>query len=384
MNVVFLLQDTRVLYGAEKAALRLVEGLVAAGVSVHVLLLRETRLGGGGSELSAAFERVAPVSSIPVSGRLSRAAMLHIRAAMTALRGDLLHSTGYKADVHALWASQKCRLFPVVGTVHGWLFRWQLKERLYQALHLLALRRFSRVIALSRFYERYLRRHGLHPLQLALIPTGIRPEEVAPRAEARRLWDSPADVFTFGMLGRLSSEKNHRMLLHAAARLAQDLDTSPRPWRIFIAGDGPLRSRLEKTARRLGLDDRVCFAGRLDSADFFRRVHVLVQCSRVENQSMSVMEAMAWMRPVLATRSGGLPEQVLHGETGRLLPRRRIRPLARALKEYVIAPAKAQADGLRARAHVEAAYPFDAMIREHIGLYDAEIAMHRRRLMPRV
>ncbi len=372
MKVAFLLQDTRSLYGAEQATLRLLEGLCPAGVAVQVLLLREARLGAGSSPLADALRRLAPVTEIPVQGRLSRTAVSQIREIMARERVDVLHSTGYKADWHAGLAARGGRLFPVVSTVHGWLFRWDLKERFFQALNIHALRQFSRVIVLSDFYERYLRRCGLGPLQLAHIPTGVRAERIVSRAEARKFWEAPGEVFTFGMLGRLSTEKDHDLLLRAAQRLARDLDTSPRSWRILIAGDGPLREQLRQRIVRAGLRDRVELAGWLPAGDFFRRTHVLVQCSRVENQPMSVMEAMAWMRPVVATRAGGLPEMVQDGETGRLVRKGSSRGLAAALRDYLVAPAKAQADGVRARERLEQNYSFDRMIQDHIGLYAAE------------
>ena len=349
MKVAFLLQDTRALYGAELATVRLVEGLVAAGIAVRALLLHETRLGEGASPLADALRQRVPVTEIPVSGRFSRVAIGQIREFMAKERAEILHSTGYKADWHAGLASKWGTLFPVVSTVHGWLFRWNLKERFFQALNIRALRRFSRVVVLCDFYERYLRRCGLSPLQLAKIPTGIRAEAIATRAEARLLWEMPGEVFTFGLLGRLSSEKNHELLLRAAVRLARDLDTSPRSWRILIAGDGPLRGKLQTRIEQLGLTDRVTLAGRMEPRDFFRHVHVLVQCSRVENQPMSVLEAMAWMRPVIATRAGGLPELVHDGETGNLVRNGHVRSLAVAMKECLVSPEKARAAGLRAR-----------------------------------
>jgi glycosyltransferase involved in cell wall biosynthesis len=371
MKVAFLLQDTRTLYGAEQATIRLVEGLVAAGMTIRVLLLHETRLGSGDSPLAEALRRRVPVDEIPVSGRFSKAAIGEIRGFMGRNRIDVLHSTGYKADWHAGIASKWGELFPVVSTVHGWLFRWNLKERLFQALNIHALRRFSRVIVLCDFYERYLRARGLSPLQLAKIQTGVSADSIIARAEARRLWEEPEAVFTFGLLGRLSSEKNHDLLLRAAVRLARDLDTFPRSWRIWIAGDGPLRGKLRKKIDRLGLADRVTLTGRMAPGDFFRNVHVLVQCSRVENQPMSILEAMAWMRPVVATRVGGLPELVRDGETGRLVRRGSARALAAAMKECLVAPEQAHAAGLRARDRLERDFPFDLMIQDHIGLYDA-------------
>lgn len=372
MKVAFLLQDTRSLYGAEQATVRLAKGLAAAGISVHALLLHETRLGAGGSPLADSLRRIVPVTEIPVQGRYSRTAIGQIRDFMAKERADVLHSTGYKADWHADIAAKHGVLFPIVSTVHGWLFRWNWKERMFQMLNIGALRHFSRVIVLCDFYERYLRRCGLSPLQLAHIPAGIQADSIVSRGEARQLWETPGEIFTFGLLGRLSAEKNHALLLRAAVRLARNLETSPRSWRILIAGDGPLREKLQRQIGRLGLSDRVALAGWTSAGEFFRRVHVLVQCSRVENQPLSVMEAMAWMRPTIATRAGGLPELVQDGATGILVRKGRARALAAAMEKCLVAPEKAHAAGLRARDRLERDYPFDHMVRDHIGLYAAE------------
>ena len=373
MKVVFLMQDTRAWYGAEQATARLVAGLAAAGTDVRVLLLQEARLGTAPSPLAEALRQAVPVTDIPVAGRFSRQAVARIRAYMAAERADVLHATGYKADCHAALASRNATLFPVIGTVHGWLFRWNLKERLYQALDLRALRRFSRVIVMCDFYERYLRRHGLGPLQIACIPAGIEAGRVVTPTEAGRLWKDPGEVFTFGLLGRLSSEKNHDLVLRAAVRLARNLNTSPRPWRILIAGGGPRREWLRRRIARLGLADRVELAGWLPSPEFFRRVHVLVQCSRVENQPLSVLEAMAWLRPVIATRAGGLPELVRAGETGWLVPRRGgVRALAAAMRSCLVDPEATEAAGRRGREVLERDYAFDRMVQEHLELYRSE------------
>ena len=384
----FLMQDTRALYGAERATVRLVAALRRAGVPAEVLLLEEARLAAEGeSPLAAAFREVAPVEGIPVAGRISWSAARRIRERVAA-EGDgaLVHSTGYKADVHAVLASRGSRLFPVVSTVHGWLFRRDLKEQAFLAANLWALRRCSRVVVLSGFYEEWMLRHGFTPLQLARIPTAYPAERVPEEKDAAALWEDAGTPFVFGTLGRLSEEKDHEMLLRAAARLARLTDGAPRPWRVLIAGDGPLRERLQKRIVRLGLADRTELAGPMDSDAFFRRVHVLVQCSRVENQPMSVMEAMAWARPVIATRAGGLPEWVEDDDpeagpcgegTGRLVPCRDDAALADALLEAWRDPGRARAEGSRGRQRLLAAPGIEAMVRDHLGVYAAALPAAR-------
>lgn len=382
MKLHFLMQDTRALYGAERATLRLVSGLASAGTEVRVLLLDEARLDATApSPLADAFRAIAPVETIPVAGRLSRAAVHRIRDILLAAGpGALLHSTGYKADVHAVLASRSSRLFPVVSTVHGWLFRRDLKERLFLAANLWALRRCSRVIVLSAFYENYLRRRGLTPLQLARIPTAFPPEAIPPEAATTALWADPTAPFTFGMLGRLSEEKDHDTFLRAAARLDRLTTGAPRPWRLLIAGDGPLRDRIARRIDRLGLSDRANLAGPMDSADFFRRTHVLVQCSLVENQPMSVIEAMSWARPTIATRAGGLPEWITPPisdatpdpeSTGWLVPLRNPASLAATMHRCLLSPTLTHATGLRARARLLSSPDYPSMLQSHLGLYAA-------------
>lgn len=375
MKVVFLMQDIRIFYGAEWAMFCLVEGLAVAGTDVRILLLRETRLGAHASPLAEAFRQRLPVTEIDMPGRFSRQAARAIRDFVRREKVDVLHSTGYKADWHAYWAAKRGALFPTVSTVHGWLFRWNWKERLFQVLNLRALRHFSRVIVLSDFYERYLRRHGLHPLQLARIPTGIQPDEVASEEMAAQLYATPDAVFTFGMLGRLSHEKEHGLMLDAAVQLERHLATSPRSWRVLVAGDGPLRVQLQRQIERRGLQGRVILAGPMAAADFFQQVHVLVQCSRVENQPMSIMEAMAWMRSTIATRAGGMPEMIADGVSGWLVPKGNARALAAAMREALAAPEMARRAGQIARRALARNYPFGPMIAEHQGLYDAAVQM---------
>lgn len=381
MRVTLLMQDTRTLYGAERSTVQLARGLKGAGAEVRVLLLEEARLGGSeGSELAEALGSVAEVRGVKVEGRLSRAARDEIRAAMEEW-GGVLHSTGYKADVHAVWASEPEEggtggRFPVVSTVHGWLFRRDLKEWAFREANVRALRRCARVVALSEFYERYLRRRGLRPLQLALEPPpygGAMPE-----AEVRgALWEGEGPM-RFGMLGRLSEEKDPVLFLKALRRLEKRLDGEGdgHRWEAVLAGEGRMRARLERLIRKWGLERRVRLAGRMESGAFFRGCHVLVQCSRVENRPLSVLEAMAWGRPVAATRAGGLPELVRDGAAGNgaLTKRGDARGLAEVLEAWLKNPAEARAAGERGRRMLERERGVAEWVAGMMGIYEGALA----------
>ncbi|MBR6022402.1 MAG: glycosyltransferase family 4 protein [Kiritimatiellae bacterium] len=371
MKVAFVMQDTRGVYGAEAATVRLIRGLRARGVDARAWLLEESRLEGEGpSPLAAVLGAVGPTREFAVAGRASRDTAAALARAAAAEGVGVLHSTGYKADVHAAWARGLGGRFGLVATVHGWLFRrWAWKERFYRAVDVAALRRFDRVVALSAYYEGLLRRDGFDPLRLARIPTGLDGESVAGESEREALWADGGVPFTFGALGRLSEEKDQALLVRAAGRLARRTGAAPRSWRVLVAGEGPLRERLENLAAKEGVSDRVEFAGRMESGSFFRRVHALVQPSRIENMPMSILEAMAWGRPVVATSVGGMPELVEDGRTGALVGRGDAAGLEAVMAGLVGAPERARAWGAAGREKLEREFNEEEMLRAHEGLY---------------
>ncbi len=140
----------------------------------------------------------------------------------------------------------------------------------------------------------------------------------------------PPSSPVFLTVGRLSPEKGHLILLDAFARLAAD---HPRA-RLVIAGDGDMRGEIEARIAALALGDRVRITGWIDAGkvrDALAEATALVQPSFIEGLPVVIMEAMAMGRPVIATYVAGIPELVLPGETGWLVPAGDIAALAEAM-----------------------------------------------------
>jgi glycosyltransferase involved in cell wall biosynthesis len=356
MIIAYLLQDTGSVYGAERATIDLASGLAARGHKVVILLIRETRLEQSSSKLEAAFrEKGLEVVAVETAGRFSLSLIGRIRRLLKDKAVQVLHTVGYKADVHGLFARGRV---PQVSTVHGWLFRDDSKEQFYGWLNLFALRRCARVIALSRHYEEYLLARGISRARLARIPSGLDLRGFP----ARPVRDG---MFVAGMMGRFSEEKNHTMLLRAAARIRDERVTM----NILIAGDGPLRPQVEGEMKRLDLGYIVTIRDYAEREDFLGRIDALVLCSRIENLPYSVLEAMASGLPVVATRVGGLPDLVDDDVTGYLVPT----DDDAALAERLIALRKDQALrarlGIDARAKMERQFSLEACLAAHEALY---------------
>lgn len=124
----------------------------------------------------------------------------------------------------------------------------------------------------------------------------------------------PNGTFVFALVARLFKIKNVPLLLDAFAEAFGPTDNV----RLSIAGDGPAREQLEQQSIKLGISDNVTFCGKLlrdDVRDLYQNCHAVVSSSRIETFGVTMIEAMACGRPVVATRSGG-PDGFVTPQTG--------------------------------------------------------------------
>ena len=153
-------------------------------------------------------------------------------------------------------------------------------------------------------------------------------------------------------VGRLRIRKGMEILLQA---LAQVRDRGHR-LRLVVAGDGERRTALERLSERLGLGAGVHWAGRCsrsETARLRRRAAALVVPSTYEGMPLVVLEAMGDGVPVIASAVSGIPEVVIDGETGWLVPPERSAALAGALIEAMSDPEAARARGAAGRQRLD-------------------------------
>ena len=204
---------------------------------------------------------------------------------------------------------------------------------------------------------------------------GVRPGAVLPNVTgglvvaSREAADVEPGVFLF--VGRLRIRKGVEVLLAAVAELAA---TRPEI-RVVIAGDGEHRAALESAARDLGVEAQVRFLGRASAGEvrgLLAKSRALVVPSTYEGMPLVVLEAMEAGVPVVASRVSGIPEVVLGGETGWLVPPEDPPALAAALRDVMERPEVAAARGAAGRARVEACY----RPRHAAALWEAIVAPH--------
>jgi glycosyltransferase involved in cell wall biosynthesis len=139
-----------------------------------------------------------------------------------------------------------------------------------------------------------------------------------------------------------------------------------------IVGDGPARPQLEQQIATLGLSDHVRLLGRTPTEDlhaWYEASDLFVHPTLYEGSSLVTLEAMAHRRAVVGTAAGGLPDKVIPGRTGWLVPPGDAAALTEALREAMSRRGSLMAMGDAGRALVEREFSWDAVAERTIALY---------------
>ncbi|MBI3603185.1 MAG: glycosyltransferase [Nitrospirae bacterium] len=170
-------------------------------------------------------------------------------------------------------------------------------------------------------------------------------------------------------------KKGLTALLHAVAQLQEGKAVKCQ---LLVVGEGPAHRQLRDLAVRLGIARLVVFAGvRRDIEKILPLMDVFVLPSLYEGLGIAILEAMAASRPVIATDVGGIPEIVVHGTTGLLVPPGDPSALAAAIQELFEHPDRAASFGLQGRRRAEEEFAISRMVEKHQTLYEALVAQRR-------
>jgi glycosyltransferase involved in cell wall biosynthesis len=232
-------------------------------------------------------------------------------------------------------------------------------------------------IAVAGPHGRYLAQHeGCPADKVRVIPNGVDLERFHPRWPDRQLQQElglrPENPVV-GIVAALRPEKNHPLFLRAAALVHRELPQA----RFLVVGDGPQRDELESLAAELSISEVVYFLGtRHDVPEVLALVDVLVLSSHIEANPISILEAMAAEKPVVATRVGSVEETVVDGKTGYLVAPDEAGGVAGRVVELLQDRPRAAAMGRAGRERVIANWSIDRTVQGYqdliAGIYAAK------------
>lgn len=215
------------------------------------------------------------------------------------------------------------------------------------------------------------RRLGVPWARLQAIPTGVSLAEFSPRSAdpslAVRL-GLPAGALVFGTVSVLRSWKGHLHLLEAFRYVLEEGLAAV----LVIVGDGPYRPVIEEKIEELGLAGQVRLVGHQEKvADWLALMDVFVLASYAnEGVPQALLQALAMAKPVAATRTGGIPEVIVSGETGLLAPPRDSRALAENMFRLARDQSLREKLGKQGPQVVASRYSLDGMADALEGLYE--------------
>jgi glycosyltransferase involved in cell wall biosynthesis len=350
MNICQIMTPSRV-SGAERSATSLCEHLQAAGNQVIIGCK-------AGSPLIEVMRQVGlKVHPLPISGKGNVTAPFRVAALAKSHRAAVIHSQLSTAAWHASLAGRLARL-PTIAHVRA-------------LNHPFWYRGATRIIAVSHAVKDHLVQRGMDGDRIDVVYNGVDPARYflpCSRAEARNRLRLPEEGALVGIVGHLSPRKGHTVFLDAFARVA---GRHPDARALFL-GEGDECPALSAQAKRLGLADRVLFAGfHADVLPYYAAMDIVVLPS-VEGEGLprALLEAGLLRRPAIGTHLSGAPEIVRDGETGFIVPIRDAEALADRLETLLADAGLRERMGAAAHEYVGATFTVQAMVAGTLACYE--------------
>ncbi len=233
----------------------------------------------------------------------------------------------------------------------------------------------------SQHAEYLIEAEGFPSSKVFLIPNGIDTRHFQLDLEQRQQWRKRLNIApqapVVGIVAALRPEKNHRLFLEVARRVAQQAADAE----FVIAGDGPAREELVAVAEEFGIDQRVHFLGSVDNVvGVLSMLDLFALTSDNEASPVSIMEALSCQRPVVATDVGSISETVRAGENGLLVPVGDADRMAEGWLEILGNPELRKSMGELGRKHVVHSSSLDRMIEGYTELIEGCYHRKQRRV----
>jgi len=351
---------SRAMRGGQNQVLLTVMGLRAAGVRAALVANPDGEL------LKRAAEGLELVPLAPRT-EMDFSAAWRLTRVIKRLGPDVVHAH----DPHAVAMAALALSFETKGPRPALVATRRVQTRMKQhAFSRWKYRQVDCFICASEAIMRAVIADGVEASRAVTVHEGIdlvRVDAVAEASAHAAFW-LPHQAPLVGTVGALLPHKGQHDLIDAAALVVREVPDA----RFLVLGEGELRESLEHHIKHLHLERHVLLAGyRPDALGLVRSFDVFVMCSTSEGLGMPLLEAMACRRAVVASRVGGIPEVVVDGETGILVPARTPRALASAIATLLGDPRRRDQLGEAGRRRVEERFTIERAVGQTIAVYVA-------------
>ena len=282
---------------------------------------------------------------------------------------DILHLHNPTALFYGTLAGKIAGIPCIIYTEHGRDFSSSSKVKIANRI---LCRMVDKIVVVAECGKRYLVEHeGVNEKKIIKIYNGIDSKKFGIRQEVtliRRELGITDDQPIIGIVARLDPIKNHACIIRAMKIIVTSLPGAV----LLIIGDGALRTELESLTANLGLQNHIKFLGaRSNIGELLSVLDVFVLSSFSEGLSLTLIEACAAAKPIVATNVGGNAEIVKHECNGLLVPSDQPEVMARAILEILTDEAKASQMGEKGRKKFEEEFMLDVMLKNYEDMYES-------------
>jgi len=273
-----------------------------------------------------------------------RLALKKIKTIIQEFQPDIVHTHASKAGAIGRKAAFSCNVPIVVHTFHGHIFHsyfGKVKTTLFKIIERYLAKKSNGIIAISNLQKKELcEEHKITSAEkMEVIPLGFDlnkfQDNYAKNRKATRLkYEITDNCIALCIIGRLAPVKDHFFFLDVIEELSKKTE---RKIKVFIVGDGELKSEIENRVKRLQYDgiDILMTSWIFDIATFNAGMDILCLSSKNEGTPVSLIEAQACNLPVISTDVGGVSDIVVENETGFIISRNDKRDFVEKLKILV-------------------------------------------------
>jgi glycosyltransferase involved in cell wall biosynthesis len=228
-------------------------------------------------------------------------------------------------------------------------------------------------------YRQIVKQPGIQPSHVNMIRNAIPNEHFylpSQRDSCRKELGLPTNAIVLGYTGRIQQVKRLDILLDA---FIQIVGLYPEAW-LVICGEGEARPQLEESAIRSGISDKIIWTGfRQDIPRLLSAMDIYIQTSSNEGLSLSILEAMAAGKPVIATDAGGNSEMIDHERNGLLIKNCSITEIVKSISLLIEKPGYREQLGMSALKLVQNDFSLNKMVKNYQNLYERVLSVGNRK-----
>lgn len=362
MRIIQVITLGNELYGAQRHVLDLSESLKAQGHEVILLL-------GTSGKTENAARSIGLQTYIlnhlkrPIQPIHDILGIIELIKLFKELKPDIVASHSSKAGILVRIAAWWLGI-PNTFTVHGWSFAEGsafLSRKFFQVIEKMIGWISCKVIVIAESDRQYALQLGiLKSSQMKLIYHGIRLPEVD-----NTLLLKKNEKFTMVMAARFQAQKDHDTLIAALVPLKKN------PWQLFLLGDGELMTDIKNKVKEEGLNDKIHFEGAVDNvADYLVKADVFLLITNWEGLPISILEAMSYSLPVIASNVAGVKEEIEHFTNGILVPRKGVKEVTDAINLLYSDEELRRNMGKKSKEIFDQKFRIDVMTKETLQLYE--------------